>query len=206
MRVGEYLGRSCCGRRSEHRAALSIIRQGVSAPCWQNDASSTTPKQRRAFCLYTTLGFRARDPLALLQGSPLSAQFEGYLVRPAAEPDFASCNRLCRAVHGFSRDRELADALGRGKAMVVEHFGQVTGYSTGIGFFSHAVARTNMELRALIGAAKAFPGPGFLLSARDHKLFSFCLESGLRLVMQATLLTMGLYQDPDGAWLPSSQY
>jgi hypothetical protein len=40
--------------------------------------------------------------------------------------------------------------------MVVEHFGRITGYATDIGFFAHAVAETNHDLKSLIGAASAF--------------------------------------------------
>jgi hypothetical protein len=90
--------------------------------------------------------------------------------------------------------------------MVVERLGRITGYATGIGFFSHAVAETNEDLKALIGAAPGFPGPGFLLPTRNHDLFRWCLERGLRLVKQQTLMTIGLYNEPTGAWLPSILY
>jgi hypothetical protein len=61
-------------------------------------------------------------------------------------------------------------------------------------------------LKALIGAAAAFPGPGFLLPTRNHETFAWCLDNGLRLIMQATLMSIGLYNEPVGAYLPSSQY
>jgi hypothetical protein len=86
---------------------------------------------------------------------------------------------------------------------VVEHLGRITGYATDMGFFAHAVAETNQGLKSLIGAAKAFPGPGFLLPTRNHEVFAWCLDGGLKLVMQMTLMTVGLYSDPAGAWLPS---
>jgi hypothetical protein len=37
-------------------------------------------------------------------------------------------------------------------------------------------------------------------------LFAWCLASGLRLVEQMTLMTIGLYNEPDGAWLSSILY
>ena len=49
---------------------------------------------------------------------------------------------------------------------------------------------------ALIGAAPEFGGPGFLLPTRNHEVFDGCLEAGLKLVYQMTLMTIGLYQRP----------
>ena len=130
-------------------------------------------------------------------------RFAGYDVRPAAEIDIAACNLLCRRVHGFDRAVELRDAIAAQTAKVVEHLGQITGYATGAGSSGHAVAGTNQDLKALIGAAPTFPGPGFLVPTRNHEVFAWCLASGLRLVMQMTQMTIGLYNEPCGAWRPS---
>ena len=81
--------------------------------------------------------------------------------------------------------------------------GRIAGYATDIGFSGHAVAETNQDLKALISAAPAFSGPGFLLPTRNHEVFAWCLSNRLRLVMQMTLMTIGLYNEPSGAWLPS---
>ena len=59
-----------------------------------------------------------------------------------------------------------------------------------------------MEL-ALIGAAPEFAGPGFLLPTRNHEVFKWCLEGGLKLVYQMTLMTIGLYNEPNGSYMPS---
>ena len=160
----------------------------------------------RSLCLYTKLGFRTREPLSVIQGPPLNAKLPGYEVRPATKEDIAACNLLCRRVHGFDRDGELRDAIDAKTARVVEHMGRITGYAGDIAFFAHAVAETNQGLEALIGAARAFPGPGFLLPTRNHEVFEWCLDRGLRLVMQATLMTIGLYNEPAGAYLPSVLY
>ena len=160
----------------------------------------------RSICLYTKLGFVTREPLSLLQGPTLNAKFAGYNVRAAEEADLEACNKLCRQVHGFDRDRELRDAIRARSASVVEHPEEVTGYATAIGFFAHAVARTNRDLKALIGAATAFAGPGFLLPTRNHDVFEWCLDCNLKLVFQMTLMSAGLYQEPAGAYLPSILY
>ncbi len=127
-------------------------------------------------------------------------------MRPATAADLAACNRICLQVHGFERDGEVRDAIGQKSATVVEHLGRITGYSTGIAFFAHSVAETNHGLMALIAAAPEFGGPGFLLPTRNHEVFTWCLEAGLRLVFQMTLMTVGLYNEPEGAYLPSVLY
>jgi len=160
----------------------------------------------RSLCLYTKLGFKTREPISILQGKPLARAFPGYAVRKAALADLEACGELCRQVHGFDRTGEVRDAIGQGTASVVEHLGRVTGYTTGIAFFAHTVAESNQGLMALIGAASGFGGPGFLLPTRNHEVFSWCLDAGLRLVFQMNLMTIGLYNEPRGAYMPSVLY
>jgi GNAT superfamily N-acetyltransferase len=157
----------------------------------------------RSLSLYTRLGFQTREPLSVIQGPALNTRFAGYDVRPAGEADIAACNLLCRRVHGFDRGAELSEAIGAHTAIVVEHLGRITGYATELGFFAHAVAETNQDLKSLIAAASEFQGPGFLLPTRNHEVFTWCLDSGLKLVMQMTLMGIGFYNEPAGAWLPS---
>ena len=87
--------------------------------------------------------------------------------------------------------------------MIVEHAGRISGYATLIGFMGHAVGESNEDLKALIGAAEVFAGPGFLLPSRNSELFRWCLQHGLRVVQPATLMSLGLYNQPSGAFLPS---
>lgn len=75
-----------------------------------------------------------------------------------------------------------------------------------IAFLGHSVAETNQDLLALIGATPDFGGPGFLLLTRNHEVFKWCLEAGLKLVFQMTLMTIGLYNEPIGAYMPSVLY
>ena len=160
----------------------------------------------RSLALYTKLGFRAREMVSVLQGAPLGQKFPGYEVRTATPADVPTCNRVCHQVHGFDRQAEFSDAIERKVASVVGHLGRITGYSTGIAFSGHSVAETNADLMALIGAAAEFGGPGFLLPTRNHEALTWCLEGGLKLVFQMTLMTIGLYNEPDGAYLPSVLY
>jgi predicted N-acetyltransferase YhbS len=157
----------------------------------------------RSLCLYTKLGFETREPLSTLQGPPLATQTPGYTVRAAAETDLAACNALCFRVHGHHRGGELHDAITRGSATVVERAGRLTGYATAVAFFGHAVGETNGDIKALIAAAPVFLGPGFIVPTRNGELMRWCLANGLRLVHQLTLMTVGLYNEPRGAYLPS---
>lgn len=160
----------------------------------------------RSLCLYTKLGFVTREPVSVLQGKSLGRTLAGYNVRPATMADLAPCNSICMRVHGFDRSAELRDAVEQKTAAVVEHLGRITGYTTGIAFFGHSVAATNQDLMALIGAATEFGGPGFLLPTRNHEVFRWCLDGGLKLVFQMNLMTAGLYQEPTGAYMPSVLY
>jgi GNAT superfamily N-acetyltransferase len=157
----------------------------------------------RSLALYAKLGFDVREPLACLQGPALGLALPSRAVRPAAEGDVAACDALHLKVHGYARQRELLDAIGQGVATLVERDGRVTGYATGIGFFGHAVGEGTEDLEALIGAAPAFPGPGFLLPTRNGELFRWCLAHGLRVVQPMTLMSLGLYKEPAGTFLPS---
>jgi hypothetical protein len=160
----------------------------------------------RSLALYTRLGFDTREPLSNIQGSPLGLEIPGYPVRPATESDLEACSRLCVRVHGHDRAHELRGAIREGTATLVEHAGRVTGYATSVGFLGHAVGENNEALKALIGAAPSFFGPGFLLPTRNGELLRWCLDHGLRVVQQMTLMSMGLYQEPAGAFLPSVLY
>lgn len=72
--------------------------------------------------------------------------------------------------------------------------------------FHHAVGATNDDLKGLIGAAPEFSGTGFLLPSRNGEVFRWCLAQDLRVVSQTNLMTIGLYNEPAGAYLPSITY
>jgi GNAT superfamily N-acetyltransferase len=160
----------------------------------------------RSLSLYTKLGFAAREPLSVLQGPAIGLEIPGHAVRSAHEGDLDACNKLCLRVHGHNRGAELLHAIEQGTATVVSQHGCITGYATMVGFFGHAVGESNEALKALIGAAAAFPGPGFLLPTRNSDLLRWCLGNRLRVVQPMTLMSMGLYNEPAGMFLPSIIY
>ncbi|MCU1259634.1 MAG: hypothetical protein JWO80_2519, partial [Bryobacterales bacterium] len=160
----------------------------------------------RSLSLYTKLGFDAREPMSAMQGPPLRQSFEGCAVRAARESDLIAADRVCERVHGHSRSGELSDGIRQGTALVVERHSRITGYSSAFGYFGHAVGESNLDLQALIAAADGFSGPGIIVPTRNSDLFRWCLESGLRVVHPMTLMSIGLYNEPVGAYLPSVLY
>jgi hypothetical protein len=56
---------------------------------------------------------------------------------------------------------------------------------------------------ALIAATPQFHGPGIFIPSRNTELFRWCLAEGLRVSQPMTLMSMGLYNQPKGAFLPS---
>jgi len=160
----------------------------------------------RSLSLYTTLGFDVREPLAVLQGPAIKKNYEGFFVRPAQSSDLDACNKVALQVHGHHRGGELADAIQQGTATVVERQGRITGYTSSLAFFGHSVAETNPDLQAIIAAADGFGGPGILAPSRNSELFRWCLANGLRVVQPMTLMSLGLYNEPRGAFLPSVLY
>ncbi|MBV9414961.1 MAG: GNAT family N-acetyltransferase [Solirubrobacterales bacterium] len=157
----------------------------------------------RSLALYAKLGFVVREALSVLQGTPPAISMLGRGVRAASDADLARCSELCVRVHGHDRTRELQDAVTAGTARVVERPSGVCGYATGFGYGWHAVAETNEDLIALLSSAEAFMGLGILVPSQNAELLRWGLEHGLRIVQQSTLMTIGLYNEPAGAYLPS---
>ena len=165
-----------------------------------------TAYHNRSLSLYAKLGFQIREMLACMQGTPPQGEVSGYQTRRATSADIDACNTLCRRVHGHDRAGELTDAVAQGTALIVNHDGRISGYATDLAFFAHAVGESNEDLKALIMAAGAFGGPGILVPTSNADLFRWCLEQDLRVVQLMTLMTVGLYTQPAGAYLPSILY
>jgi predicted N-acetyltransferase YhbS len=160
----------------------------------------------RSLSLYTKLGFDPREPMSVMSGFPMNATVPGVNVRPARESDIEAGNRVCERVHGHHRSGELRDSIAQGTAMVAERDGRITGYASGFGFFGHAVGESNLEMKALIAKASNLSGPGIIVPTRNADLFRWALENGLRVLYPMTLMTIGLYNEPTGAYLPSVLY
>ncbi len=167
-----------------------------------------SPSHLRSFVLYTKCGFTLREPLFLMHGKPVPGILgKKHDVRAARSEDIPACNGICIAVHGFSREVELRQAIDQQVASVnIDNTGNITGYAAGIGWLGHAVAKTNEVLKALVANASAIIGPGFFVPGRNSDLLRWLLDAGFRMVWPANLMTVGNYQDPTAPFLPSIAY
>lgn len=157
----------------------------------------------RSLSLYASLGFDVREPLSCLQGTPRPATIAGCQIRTAAASDLDACNALSIRIHGYDRSADLAHSIHTGSARVVERDNRITAYTSSLGFFGHTTCESNQDLQALIAAADTLTGPGILLPSRNTDMLRWCLANGLRVTQPMTLMSIGLYNDPKGAWLPS---
>ena len=160
----------------------------------------------RSLSLYPKLGFITRETLSVMQGPAIQEAISGLLIREATESDLKKCNEICTSVHGIDRGGELQDAISNRTALIVEKHGRITGYSTALAFVGHSVAKTNEDMMALIGCGKEYRGPGIIVPTRNHELFKWCLQHGLKVTEQLTLMTIGTYNEPAGTYLPSILY
>jgi ribosomal protein S18 acetylase RimI-like enzyme len=187
--IGRKLMQAVMDRAGERRAAgLRLVQAAF---------------HNRSLSLYTSLGFDAREPLSCLQGRTAQRTVPECAVRPARPADLDACNALAHRVHGFDRGLELAAGIEHGTALVVERSGRITGYASSMAFFGHATAETNTDLQALIASVDGFALSGILVPTRNSALLRWCLSNGLRVVQPMTLMSTGLYNHPEGAWLPS---
>ncbi|SRR6266568_885106 len=187
--IGRRLMQAVMDRANEKRAAgIRLVQAGFHT---------------RSLSLYERLGFDVREPLACMQGRTQQRSVAGCAVRLATGADLDACNALSYRVHGFDRGADLARAIQEGTAKVVEREGRITGYASSLAFFGHATTETNLDMEALIASAESFGGPGILVPSRNSNLFRWCLSNGLRMVQPMTLMSIGLYNEPSGAWFPS---
>jgi predicted N-acetyltransferase YhbS len=196
---------------AQNVGAGAALMRAVLAHAEENSAAGVRLVQAgyhmRSLSLYAKLGFEVREHLSCFQGPALGERIEGYAVRPARPDDADAANALCLRVHGHSRGCQVKEGFANGApAMVVERQGRLTGYTTNVAFFGHTVGETTDDVKALIGAANAFGGPGFLVPSRNGELLRWYLARGLKITQSLTLMTIGLYNESAGAWLPSVLY
>ena len=160
--------------------------------------------------LYASLGFEAKEALALVQGVPASRPAADVEVRALREEDLPGCAALCRKIHGVERTGELRGMIGKFGPAVLLRGGRVSAYASAptLWVLNHGVAETEGDLKALLLAAGAAAGQplSFLVPIRQAGFFRWCLAEGLRVVKPMTLMAQGKYQEPRGCFYPSVLY
>ena len=163
----------------------------------------------RSLCLYESLGFDVKEPVAVTTGRPRSAPVPGVEVRPLADGDVEECGALSQRVHGFPRTNELRDAMHAFAPFVAVRDGRITAYATSVSYWptNHGVAESDDDMTALLlGAAAALDDPITFLVPLRWPLFRWSLAEGLRLVKPMNLMARGEYNEPRGSWYPSVLY
>ena len=160
--------------------------------------------------LYTALGFDIVEPLVVMSGAVAGDLPENVEVRPISDEDYAACDELCAKIHGFARGAELRMTAQMMPAFVVVRDGKIAGYAAAPHSWqmNHAVAETNEDMcHLLAGAGNLSQMPlSFLLPARNGDLFRWCLGKKMKTIKPMSLMAMGAYQEPRGAFLPSVLY
>ena len=180
--------------------------EGAASVRLVQDAFNTT-----SMPLYASLGFEVKGPLVLLNGTPSGAIPAEMEVRPLASDDLDACTELCERIHGIPRTAEVQDALAAPRAFtsfVVVRKGRVTALTTSASMRGFGVAETDEDMVALLLGVAAATGQALMviLPTRQAGLFRWCLRAGMRVVKPMTLMSIGAYQEPRGAWFPSVIY
>jgi ribosomal protein S18 acetylase RimI-like enzyme len=165
----------------------------------------------QSLSLYASLGFSARDVYAVVTGTPTPAPLPpDWEVRPLSDGDIPACEALQVRVLGYSRTNELRETLAIGAPMAALREGRLRAYASVPTNWqaNHAMAETDEDLQALlVGAAQLRPEPlALLIPVRRAELFRWCLSRGLRAVRPMTLMSVGEYREPQGAYIPSVLY
>ena len=184
-----------------------IIERGQNAKGIRlvQDAFNTT-----SMSLYASLGFDVVEPLVLMQGAISGELPPNVEVRPITDEDYAACDELCVKIHGFSRVEELRGTAQMMPAFVVLRDKKIVGYASApnVWQMNHAVCESNEDMEnLLLGAANLTEQPlSFLLPSRNGNLFSWCLSKKMKVIKPMNLMSLGAYQKPRGAFLPSVLY
>ena len=188
------------------RLMRAVIERGSGAPgirLLQDGFHMRSP------CLYQSLGFDVKEPVAVMTGKPRSGPVRDVDVRSVSESDLDACEALCKKVHGFERTNELRDATQAFAPVLAERDGDIVAYATSVTFWpmGHGVGESEEDMKALLlGASAAVDEPLAFLVPLRSALFAWGLSEGLRLTKPMNIMAMGAYQEPRGSWFPNVLY
>jgi ribosomal protein S18 acetylase RimI-like enzyme len=157
--------------------------------------------------LYASLGFEAREEVALMEYSAEPGEPHPS-IRPFTEEDLPAIEALGRHHYKVSRRNEVAASPQYGFPVFVhEQEAQVTGYFLP-GLLGHGMAATEEEALILVSeAARRQPNTvRFFCPLSEARLFRETLRFGCRVVKVMTLMAIGPYEQPEAVWMPSVLY
>lgn len=204
--VGPITVDPVCQARGVGRALMGAVlaeagRRGVTHIRLMQEAVNTA-----SLSLYTSLGFDWRDAAAIMHLK--SASSADPTVRPLTEADLPEADRLSRAHYRHSRRNEVAGALAAGlPAFARQRKGGagLAGYLIP-GYMGHACAETTDDLLALLDEVPRTAPPMFhrmLIPLSQPALYRSLLARGARTVKVMNYMTVGPFDPPRHAWLPS---
>jgi len=157
--------------------------------------------------LYASLGFDTKHAVAFMKLAPAAATDPS--VRPVELADRDALDALCQRNYRCSRKNELAGAVKAGfSPLTRQRDGRLTGYLIP-GIAGHGVAESEDDAVAIAGQAARLVPPqrAYVLCPLDEgSLFRAFLAVGARTVKVMNLMTIGPYEAPHPAWMPSVMY
>jgi GNAT superfamily N-acetyltransferase len=159
-----------------------------------------------SLALYASLGFDTKHSVALLE--PV-ARADGNC-RPMEAGDLDAVEALSREIYKVSRRDDAGQHIGGSpfKPFVRERGGRVVGYFV-IGMVGHGCAESDDDLVALAQHAATEVPPEIARAfcpLREGELYRKFLAAGFRNRKVMNLMTLGPYDEPEGAWMPSVGY
>ena len=109
-------------------------------------------------------------------------------------------------VHGHHRGGELSDGIQQGTARLSSAAAGSPDTPVRSRFTDTPSRKPIRISRRSSRRPTVSAGPGILVPSRNAELFRWCLANGLRVVQPMTLMSLGLYNEPKGAFLPSVLY
>ena len=154
--------------------------------------------------LYASLGFDAKDPVAMMQPAPQPCP-DGS-VRPVMESDLPAVEELSRRIYKVSRRNEVAALMHPPfRPLLRERDGRVSGYFV-LGMPGHGVTETEEDALFLVGEAATGVPAEFarcFCPLTEGSLYRKLLAAGGRAIKVMNLMALGPYEPPDGVWMPS---
>ena len=139
-----------------------------------------------------------------MQGAAIKKATPGYTSPPRAHPqDLPACNDLCLPSTATTAPPNSPTPSTRHRPVAESQAASPP--TPPLAFHGHAIAENNADLCALSPPPQP-RGPGILVPPRNAALFRWRLANGLQVTQTMTLMTLGLYNNPAGAYLPSILY
>lgn len=175
--------------------------QGIERVRLMQDAFNMT-----SLALYASLGFDTRHPVALLDPAPERHPD----VRLMTAGDLDVVEGMSRDIQKVSRRNDVGHHIRSGpfKPVVRERNGRIVGYFV-IGMPGHGCAESEDDLVVLAQHAATEVPPEIarcFCPLREGSLYRKFLAAGFRNRKVMNLMTMGPYDEPEGAWMPSVLY